>query len=223
MSEANGVSLSRRVYEEIRDRIFDGRLAGGEPIRERELGAELDVSRVPIREALPLLAAAGLVSLAPRKPAVVTVVSRTSVDELYDLRAVLEPLAATAAARRVSSGADSARLREAVRGAGAALADGETARFHELSGTIHTEIETLAGNGLYTTVMDPLRERSNRLNVANMERDPSVRHREHEQLVAAIAAGQVGLAGSIAHAHVEWGRERTFQTLTLVPGFDAQS
>lgn len=217
---AASASLSRRVFDEIRARILDGRIPAGEPLRERDLSAELDVSRVPIREALPMLEAAGLVALSPRRPAVVTMVTRSGVDELYDLRSALEPLAARKAASAVAVGADVSALVGAVTRAGDALDAGDLPSFHRESGGIHAAIESLADNRLFVVIMEPLRERSNRLNVANMERDPSVRHNEHVSLVDAIAEGNSELAAAVAYSHVEWGRQRTFETLSSVPGFD---
>jgi DNA-binding GntR family transcriptional regulator len=213
-------NLSRYVFDELRARILDGRLVAGAPISEREIGAELDVSRVPIREAMPLLEAAGLVTLEPRRPAVVTPVTRTSVDELYDVRAVLEPFIARRAAAAVAAGADPADLKAALDLAGIAAHQEDWDVFHHRSGQVHLEIERLAENTLFVAVMEPLRERSNRLNVANMRTDPTARHAEHADLVDTIARGQVDLASAVAFTHVEWGRERILHTLESVPGYD---
>lgn len=182
-------SLSRSVFDAIRTRILDGRLRPGETLSERNLGTELQVSRVPIREALPLLEAAGLVTLSPRRPAVVTGVTRSSVDELYDIRSALEPLVARRAASAVAAGADSSSLVDAVSRAGAALDRGDLLEFHHASSGVHSGIEALSANRLFPVIMEPLRERSNRLNMANLERDPSLRHGEHVSLVDAIAKG----------------------------------
>lgn len=220
--ETTGVqaSLSRRVFDDIRSRILDGRIPAGEPLRERDLSSELDVSRVPIREALPMLEAAGLVTLSPRRPAVVTMVTRSGVDELYDIRSALEPLVARKAATAVASGSDASGLVDAVDRAGDALVSGDLTAFHHASGGVHAGIEALSDNKLFVVIMEPLRERSNRLNVANIERDPSKRHGEHVALVDAIADGNAELAAAVAYSHVEWGRQRTFETLSAVPGFD---
>lgn len=224
MAAGNGhSSLSRWVFEEIRDRVNDGRLAAGDSLSERDLGAELQVSRVPIREALPMLEAAGLVTLSPRRPAIVTKVTRSGVNQLYDIRSALEPLAARRAAAAVANGASPERLSEALRAAEEALTRADLPGFHTHSGDIHVAIEDLCGNDLLGVLMEPLRERSTRLNVANIERDPQVRHGEHISLVDAIVQGDVDLASSLAYAHVEWGRRRTFRTLSSVPGFDPES
>lgn len=218
-SSAPAKTMSQSVYEELRHRILDGRLPAGEPIRERDLAAELAVSRVPIREALPWLELAGLVTVRPRSTAVVTIITRRDVDELYDIRSALEPLVARTAAEAVSRGADSSALTAVVDAATAALAAGDLEAFHSESGRIHGAIEAIAGNRLLVTTMQPLDERSNRLNIANIRSEPEVRHDEHVRLSEAVSAGDAALASSIAYAHVEWGRRRTIATLAEVPGF----
>lgn len=213
---------AQAVYEELRARILDGRLPAGEAIRERDLAAELGVSRVPIREAMSPLELAGLVSVTPRKTAVVTTITRRDVDELYDIRAALEPLVARTAATAVAAGADPTALLAVVDAASDALDARDLRTFHVESGRVHGAIEAIAGNRLFISTMGPLNERSNRLNIANMSTDPSVRHDEHVRLAKAIGEGDAQLAGSLAHAHVEWGRRRTIATLSDVPGFIAE-
>lgn len=211
--------LSRFVYDEIRARILDGRLVAGEPVRERELATELAVSRVPIREAMPWLELSGLVVLSPRRPAVVTTITRRDVDELYDIRSALEPLVARRAAAQVAGGADPTALTTIVAEAASALVRDDLLAVHRANGRIHGAIESLADNRLFVSTMGPLNERSNRLNVANIHSDPTRRHTEHVALAEAITHGDTELASSIAHAHVEWGRARTIETLAQVPGF----
>lgn len=222
-SAAQRGELSKWVFDQVRELILDGTLPAGAPLRERELSAELEVSRVPIREALPMLAAAGLVTLAPRRPAVVTTVTKSGVNELYDVRSALEPLAAFTAARSVAAGGDPTELLRAVEDAGFALQRDDLEAFHIASGMVHGCIESLAQNGLLTAVMDPLRERSNRLNVANIAAHPRLRHEEHVNLADAIARGEAQLAQAVAYAHVEFGRTRVFETLGDIPGYDSSA
>lgn len=214
------VNLSQYVFDELRMRILDGRLPAGTPLSEREIGAELQVSRVPIREAMPQLEAAGLVTIAPRRPAVVTPVTRTGVDELYALRSALEPFAARTAATAVARGVDPDNLLEALGHAESAVRHKDWEAFHRHSGQVHLEIEQLGANSLLLTLMEPLRSRTDRLNIANIHTDPVARHREHVSLVRAIAQGDDELASAVAFSHVQWGRERILQTLERVPGYD---
>ncbi|VWD05796.1 GntR family transcriptional regulator [Burkholderia lata] len=77
----------------IRQHILDGTLADGTPLRQDELAAQLQLSRMPIREALRLLEVEGLVDFQPRKGAIVASLSADDILEIYELRAQLEPYA----------------------------------------------------------------------------------------------------------------------------------
>jgi DNA-binding GntR family transcriptional regulator len=86
----------------IREAILDGRLAPGERLKEEELARELGISRTPVREALLLLQAEGLVDAAPNRGATVRAHGPEDLDDLYQLRALLEGYAARRAASRIS-------------------------------------------------------------------------------------------------------------------------
>ncbi|WP_038173168.1 GntR family transcriptional regulator [Vibrio pacinii] len=78
------------VEEAIRSLILKGELKTGQPLRQDALAAEFNVSRIPVREALVQLEAQGLVSFEPHKGATVTELSPDKIDELFELRAVVE-------------------------------------------------------------------------------------------------------------------------------------
>ena len=74
----------------IRERILRGRYPEGEPLRQDAIGAELGVSRIPVREALRQLEAEGLVTFNPHRGAVVSTLSLKQIQELFELRAEIE-------------------------------------------------------------------------------------------------------------------------------------
>ena len=86
------------VYENLRDAISDGRIAGGERVREEEVARNLGVSRTPVREALQRLQQRGLLSFGPTRGLVVAQLSHQQVVELYAMREILEGSAARFAA-----------------------------------------------------------------------------------------------------------------------------
>ena len=88
--------------EVIREAIVDGRLAPGARLKEEGLARELGISRTPVREALLLLQTEGLVDAAPNRGATVRVHDADELEDLYQLRALLEGYAARRAATRVS-------------------------------------------------------------------------------------------------------------------------
>lgn len=116
-------SASAAASELIREAIIDGRLAPGQRLKEEELAQELGMSRTPVREALLLLQSEGLVDSVPRRGATVRSYALDDLDDMYQLRAVLEGYAARRAATRMTP-ADIARLKEScVRFEGLSVAD----------------------------------------------------------------------------------------------------
>ena len=101
-------NASSAATELIRQAIIDGRLPPGRRLKEEELARELGISRTPVREALLMLHAEGLVDAAPNRGAAVRSHSAEDLDDLYQLRALLEGYSTRRAATRLSD--------EAIRG-----------------------------------------------------------------------------------------------------------
>lgn len=86
-------SAEQHVYLYLRQHILSGELPGGTPINPIEVAAKLSLSRMPVREALRQLDAEGLVTIMPNRRAVVTRLTAAEVEEIFEIRAVLEGLA----------------------------------------------------------------------------------------------------------------------------------
>ena len=78
------------VVEILREQIINGEIKAGQALRQAALAEELNVSRIPVREALLQLEAEGLVSFEPHRGATATDLSSDQIDELFELRAMLE-------------------------------------------------------------------------------------------------------------------------------------
>lgn len=78
------------VVEAIREKILRGEMKADEPLRQAALAESLNVSRIPVREALVQLEAEGLVNFEPHKGATVSAISAQQVDEVFELRALME-------------------------------------------------------------------------------------------------------------------------------------
>ncbi|MBB1364707.1 MULTISPECIES: GntR family transcriptional regulator [unclassified Shewanella] len=78
------------VVEALRERILSGDIQGGEPLRQSAIAEQLNVSRIPVREALVQLEAEGLINFEPHKGATATLLSVEQVTELFELRAMIE-------------------------------------------------------------------------------------------------------------------------------------
>jgi DNA-binding GntR family transcriptional regulator len=117
-------NASSAATELIRQAIIDGRLPPGRRLKEEELARELGISRTPVREALLMLQAEGLVDAAPNRGAAVRSHSVEDLDDLYQLRAVLEGYSTRRAATRLSD-EEIVSLRESCKRFDALLDDGD--------------------------------------------------------------------------------------------------
>ena len=106
-------TLRTRVEEFLRASIMDGRIKGGERLREQELCDQLGISRSTLREALRTLEAERLISIEPHRGPTVVRITEKAARDLYALRALLEGYAAHEFAR-LADDADIERLRKAV-------------------------------------------------------------------------------------------------------------
>lgn len=100
--EASTKSAAGAAAEIIRREILAGRLAPGSRLKEEELARELRISRTPVREAILVLQAEGLLQWSPRRGATVRAYGDEELEELYQLRAVVEGFAARRAATRIT-------------------------------------------------------------------------------------------------------------------------
>jgi DNA-binding GntR family transcriptional regulator len=137
----------RALYEEVaellRQRIFQRDLAPGSWIDELKLAEEYGISRTPLREALKVLAAEGLVTMKVRRGAYVTEVSEKDLSDVYHLLGLLESDAAGVAAQKATP-AERTELQSLHAELEAAVGDAD--RFFELNERFHLRLLEIADN-----------------------------------------------------------------------------
>lgn len=84
-------SLTSAVADKLRDRIIRGEIPEGSQLRQDVIAAQFQVSRIPVREALRQLHAEGLITILPNRGAIVPELSPDDIEELFTIRALLEP------------------------------------------------------------------------------------------------------------------------------------
>lgn len=133
MTTDSQLAVSEQVAERLRDQILSGELSPGERIRQEDVAADFGASRLPVREALRMLAAEGLVELQPNKGARVPLLEEHEVSLLYLMRERLEPLALIESLPHLDDDAVSElrRLQERI------AADGELTHFLALDREFH--------------------------------------------------------------------------------------
>jgi DNA-binding GntR family transcriptional regulator len=203
---ARPAPLRQSVYEALVELVVEGRLRPGQHLVETELARQLGVSRQPVREALHRLEAEGWVDLRPNQGAFVHVPTDEEVDQLLDVRELLEVETARLAAAAATDG-QLARLRLICHEGEAAVEAGDTGRFVAVNTQFHAELAGVAGNAVLAELADIVgrRVRWYYRQVAPVRGHESCA--EHRDLVEAIENGDAERASAIARKHTE--RTRT--------------
>ena len=210
-------TLSDQIAYRLQRDILERRIGLGDHLAQDELCARFGVSRTPIREALARLAASSLVELRPNRGAIVRRPGRREIRELYELRAELEGFGAERAAARLDRPAE--RRPERLQGeltellqerpSPGAEADDRSAFAAALGAAndaIHDLVLTVADNDALVQDVQRLRGRfpKDYVTEAAGEADEllALNVTEHEQILAALAAGNGGQARRAMTDHV---------------------
>lgn len=199
-----------QAYLTLRRRLADGTYPPGSRLREEDLAAQLGVSRTPVREALRRLDAEGWLRVVPNQGAFAADWSDADIEEVYDLRAVLESHAAEHAAK-AEDRRQLAAMEAACELAESALpADSQAAvetisdanvRFHRALWEMSGQVRCAAI--LSSLAVPPMALRNFRnFDAAGLRRSID----QHREMTAAIAAGDAAWAAAVMRAHVQAGR-----------------
>ena len=155
------ILASRPLYEEVADqlrvRIFAHELAPGTWIDEQTLAKEFGISRTPLREAIKVLAAEGLITMKLRRGAYVTEVNRGDLEQIFTILSLLEGQAAKEAATKAQE-KDLNELDDMHLRLEKAAADRNLDQFFEVNVRFHERIIAIANNPWLTDVIADLRK-----------------------------------------------------------------
>ncbi|MFE4680001.1 GntR family transcriptional regulator [Streptomyces sp. NPDC056721] len=194
---------SERVTRQLRDDILDGVRKPGSKLVERELAAQIGVSRVPVRDALRVLVAEGLVTPRPRTWAVVREFTPTDIADLNEVREALEVMTFRLAAQR-GDRVGLGRLRSNLDEELAAARAGDAVRARRAAADFHETVTSMAANDLLSELEGTLRSRMRWL--LGRHDDLLAMALEHEALYAAVADRDVALVEELVVEHLENSR-----------------
>jgi DNA-binding GntR family transcriptional regulator len=222
------MQIGGSAYEQIRQAIVEGRYRPGQRLIEQRIAEELDLSRTPIREALRMLDAEGLVITEPNRGAIVRPIVANDVDDLYELRARLESYAAyRASQRRTDEHVTS--MDEAIEGFGAAVrrsTTGDTEALRELTTRnfdFHRTVieaadhERLAILLRRATDVPLVFQAFRHFSPASLERSDLF----HRLIRDAIVAKDAARAERLMVEHIDEGRDAVLESVRLKGSLDA--
>lgn len=194
------VNLGDLVAGEIRAAILSGALAPGERLKQESLAADLNVSRIPVREALRTLEAEGLIeNIAGKGSRVVAITPEDAADVLV-VRGTLEGLAARLAAARVTK-EDISSLRAIIAEGRAATKRSDQATANEAHTKFHLELARAAGNTSLYEQFESMPAKTEWIMSSLLKSRGPVSWDEHEDIVDAVAAGKADLAEELTKHH----------------------
>ncbi|MGZ9810179.1 GntR family transcriptional regulator [Pseudoroseicyclus sp. H15] len=204
------------MTDELRQQIIGGKIVPGRALSEAALAEEFNVSRTPIREALKQLQAEGLVVIRPKVGTFVSAPSRLEVNELFEVKEILEGAAARLFATRGDI-PELALLRENVRQSDEAVESGDLDRYVELVHEYHDLIMRGAGNSklmqVYKFLMNQLlHSQFVHLTVRSSGRAPQSDH-EHASILDVIEARDAATAERLMRDHVRASHHVLMQVL----------
>ncbi len=208
-----GQSLTRRAYLAIRGGIITCQLAPGSAISESLLCGRFGFGKAPVRSALARLVQEGLVHAQPRRGYRVSPVTLRDVHDLFDVRLILEPAAARAAAGKMS--------RETLEDLDAPWRDGYMsgggvdATYLAANKAFHMAIAEASGNARLAEMISQLLDETDRLIYLGL---PLASERAeiqlgHQPLIDAIAANDADTAERIAAQHVRAAKQTRIDTI----------
>ncbi|MCC3297433.1 GntR family transcriptional regulator [Arthrobacter caoxuetaonis] len=215
---AKGGSQAPALRILIRRDIIRGKLPQGAKITEAALAERYGSSRVPVREALRVLAAEGFVESRPYAGSRVARLEPEEAGDLFAVRAVVEAAtarrAAERAARQAASGTpDTAwwearrRIGEIVAAGDAALAGGELQDLAELNAAFHLGVAELAGSASLQALLRQLAGKIEWLYTADVGVRGKESWPEHRRILAAVDAGNGSEAERLMSRHIDRSRE----------------
>ncbi len=212
------VSKAAAAYGSLRRMIVRGELAPAQRVTLKELSELLGMSLTPVREALNRLVSEGYAIHDPHRGTFIAPQSRERVEQVYRLRAVLEPMAVRLAAERFASGAEqpssagAQRLGELMEQLDAA---GTPLELAEANAQLHWEIYRLCGDGMLLSFIEQLWAGmpypSQRIYLDDSRGESS--RREHALIVEAVVQGRPDDAAREAQEHIEHGRRAAVEAL----------
>lgn len=197
--------LWEQVYALLREAILSGKLDPGEPITEPGIASQLNVSRTPVREAMRMLELENLIVNLPRRGAFVCgIKSKTEIDDIFQVRIVLEGLASELAAKKIHPDqVDQLKLQ--TKQIAECLDENDLKRCIAIDTAFHQIIYQASENEYLQRFLDNLFDQITRFRMSSFKDEGRMTEAlvEHQDLVAAIEAQDPALAREIAEKHIK--------------------
>lgn len=213
------LGLHEQVANRVRTMLVEGRIPPGAKLNERELCEQLRVSRTPLREAIKLLAAEGLLDLLPNRGAVAVKLGEADVCHAFELLAHLEGLSGELAAQRITD-AELAEIRALHYEMMACFARSDLSGYYRINALIHAAINQAAANPVLTKTYREINARVQALRFRTNQDAARWKQavKEHEQMIQALDARDAAALRDILVLHLQHKRDSVLENLRAGSG-----
>ena len=207
-------ALHEQVAHRLRQMLVEGRIAPGAKLNERELSELLNVSRTPLREAIKMLAAEGLVELLPNRGAVAVSLSEQDILDTFEVMAGLEAQSGELAAERITA-QELAEIQAMHFEMLAAYTRRDLSAYYSLNSRIHGAISAAAKNPVLAQVYTQVNARLQALRFrSNPDGEKWKRAvKEHEKMIEALATHDAAAMRDVLLTHLRNKREVVLEQL----------
>ncbi len=206
--------LHEQAAQRLRQMLVENRIAPGAKLNERELSEVLQVSRTPLREAIKMLAAEGLVELLPNRGAIAVQLSEADVLNTFEVMATLEAQSGELAAQRITD-VELAEIQAMHYEMLAAYTRRDLPAYYRLNANIHAAINAAAKNPVLSTVYRQVNTRLQALRFrSNQDEDKwAAAVKEHEQMIQALTQRDSAGMRSVMLDHLDHKRQVVLEQL----------
>jgi DNA-binding GntR family transcriptional regulator len=207
-------ALHQQVAHRLRQMLVENRIAPGAKLNERELAEVLHVSRTPLREAIRMLAAEGLVELLPNRGAIAVELSEADVRHTFEVMAGLEGMSGELAAQRITD-AELSEIRAMHYEMMACWTRRDLSNYYRLNSRIHEAINRAAGNPVLTATYRQVNARLQALRFRSNQDEQKWKRavKEHERMVDALAARDAAAMRDVLVQHLQHKRDVVIEQL----------
>ena len=196
-------SLHEQVAHQLRQMLVEGRIAPGAKLNERELSEVLNVSRTPLREAIKMLAAEGLVELLPNRGAIAVELTEADILNTFEVMAGLEAQSGELAAQRITD-AELNEIKALHFEMLAAYTRRDLPSYYRLNSAIHGAINAAAKNPVLTATYKQVNARLQALRFRSNQDGEKWKNavREHELMIDALSARDAQAMRAVLAGHL---------------------
>ena len=212
------LNLHEQVAHRLRQMLLESRIAPGAKLNERELSEVLKVSRTPLREAIKMLAAEGLVELLPNRGAIAVELSEADIRHTFEVMAGLEAHAGELAAQRITP-AELTEITAMHYEMLGAYTRRDLPAYYRLNAAIHNAFNAAAKNPVLTATYRQVNARLQALRFRSNQNEDKWQAAvtEHEEMIKALTARDGQALRAVLVRHLNNKRDVVIAQLRATP------